>query len=323
MGLRKKKLGERIGAGLVQLKGNEESPQVFSIISGDILSYDYHYDDIYNQLGRFMCFSEYDDNGKIIKKADCCKKYKKRQDRVIVPVIHYEGKKKTYRKLADAKVKYLSITSYKYNDLCKQLDEAGVDFDDCNVDILLKCEDEKRGKISFDVIDSEEGALWREDEEMKKMVKEALVTWEDDVMASLPVTYTPEEFNRLIAEAEAEGEAPEGVEEADSEIPKKKKSSEKTKAKVEKDLDDEFDDEEDEEDETPKKKKKKSVKEQIEEEDFDNSDLDDDDEEEDEDDLDDSEDEEDEDESPKKKKSKKKSDEDDEDDDLDEDEDDD
>jgi hypothetical protein len=309
MGLRKKKLGERIGAGLVQLKGNEETPQVFSIISGDILSYDYHYDDIYNQLGRFMCFSEYDDNGKIIKKADCCKKYKKRQDRVIIPVIHYEGKKKTYRKLADAKVKYLSITSYKYNDLCKQLDEAGVDFDSCNVDILLKCEDEKRGKISFDVIDSDEGALWREDDEMKKMVKDALETWEDDVMASLPVTYTPEEFNRLIAEAEAEGEAPEGVEEADSEIPKKKKSSEKTKAKVEKDLDDEFDDEEDE-DETPKKKKKKSVKEQIEEEDFDNEDLD----EEDEDDTDDEEDEDEEDESPKKKKSKKKSDDEDEDD---------
>lgn len=297
MGLRKKKLGERIGAGLVQLKGNEETPQVFSIISGDILSYDYHYDDLYNQLGRFMCFSEYDDNGKMIKKADCCKKYKKRQDRVIVPVIHYEGKKKTYRKLADAKVKYLSITSYKYNDLCKQLDDAGVDFENCNVDILLKCEDEKRGKISFDVIDSDEGALWKEDSEMKKMVKDALETWEDDVMASLPVTYTPEEFNRLIAEAEAEGEAPEGVEEADSEIPKKKNKP--SKAKVEKDLDDEF---ESDEDEIPKKKKKKSVKEQIEEEDFDNSDLD-----EDEDDLesdidDESDPDEDEEETPKKKK---------------------
>lgn len=254
MGLRKKKLGERIGAGLVALKGNEETPQVFSIISGDILSYDYHYDDLYNQLGRFMCFSEYDENGKLIRKAECCKKYKKRQDRVIVPVIHYEGKKKTYRKLADAKVKYLSITSFKYNDLCKQLDEAGVDFDDCNVDILLKCEDEKHGKISFDVIDSDEGALWREDAEMKKMVKDALETWEDDVMASLPTSYTEEEFNRLIAEAEAESEAPEGVESADSDIPKKKK---KTKEKVEKELDDEFEDED--EDETPKKKKKKVV----------------------------------------------------------------
>lgn len=295
MGLRKKKLGERIGAGLVQLKGNEESPQVFSIISDNILSYDYHYDDVYGQLGRFMCFSEYDENGKMIKKADCCKIYKKRQDRVIIPIIHYEGKKKTYRKLEDAKIKYLSITSYKYNDLCKQLDEAGVDFEDCNVDILLKCEDEKRGKISFDVIDSEEGALWRENSDMKKMVKEALATWDEDIMASLPVSYKPEEFKRLIAEAEEANEAPEGVEAADSEIPKKKKKKveddeevKPSKKKVEQDLEDEFDDEDEDEEDTPKRKKK-SVKEQIEEEDFDNSDLDDEDdledEDEDEDDL--------------------------------------
>lgn len=317
MGLRKKKLGERLGAGLVQLKGKEDSPQVFSILSGDVLSYDYHYDDIYNQLGKFMCFSEYDENGKMVKKADCCKKYKKRQDRVVLPVIHYEGKKKTYKKLADAKVKYLSITSYKYNDLCRQLDDAGIDFDDCNADILLRCEDEKRGKISFEVIDSEEGAFWRasENKEMQKMVKDALETWEDDVIATLPAEYSPEEFKRLIAEAEAESEAPDGVEEPDSDIPKKKKDK-SSKAKVEKDLDDEFDDE----DEDEKPRKKKSVKEQIEEEDFDNSDLDDEEEkpkkkkkveeedddlEDDDEDLDDEDLDDEEEEAPKKKKKKK------------------
>lgn len=326
MALRKKKLGERIGAGLVQLKGNEETPQVFSIISGDILSYDYHYDDLYNQLGRFMCFSEYDDNGKITHKADCCKIYKKRQDRVLVPVIHYEGKKKTYRKLADAKIKYLSITSYKYNDLCKTLDDAGVDFDNCNVDLILKCEDEKRGKISFDVIDSEEGALWREDKEMKKMVADAMETWEADIVASLPVEYTPEEFNRLLEEAREAGAAPEGVEEADGienprkrrALEEKKKNSEIAKKKKAKSLDeDEFDDEDDEE-ETPKKKKK-SVKEQIEEEDFDNEDLDDLEE-----DIDDEdEDEDDEEEEVKPRKKKKQVEEDDEDDDDLDDEDDD
>lgn len=310
MALRKKKLGERIGAGLVQMKGSEDTPQVFSVVSDNILSYDYHYDDVYQQLGRFMCFSEYDENGKLVKKAACCKMYKKRQDRVLVPVIHYEGGKKNYRKLADGKVKYLSITSYKYNQLCKELDDAGVDFADCDVDILLKCEDEKRGKISFEVLSSD-GALWKEDEDMQKLVKDAMSTYEEDIMASLPVEYSPEEFARLIAEAEEEGQAPDGVEtpnkSSKSDIPKKKK----TKEKVEKDLDDDLDDEDEEE--IPKKKKK-SVKEQIEEEDFDNDDLED---EEDEDEVE--EDEEEEEYEPPKKKKKRPEPEDDEDEDEDDD----
>ena len=270
MGIRKKKLGERIGAGLVQLKGDDQRPQVFSLIGGDVLSYDYHYDDIYNQLGRFMCLSEYDDNGKMVKKAECCKVFKKRQDRVLIPVIAYEGTKKNYRKMNEAKIKYLSITSYKYNDLLKNLDDAGVDFDDANVDILLKSEDSSRGKISFDVIDDDQGALWRDDEEMTKMVKDALETWEDDIKASLPNEYSKEEFLRLIEEAKETAEAPEGVEDPDD-IPRKKKS----KKKIERDLDDSL---EDEEDEKPVKKKKKSVKEQLKDEEFENDELDDEDE---------------------------------------------
>ena len=295
MGIRKKKLGERIGAGLVQLKGDDQRPQVFSLIGGDVLSYDYHYDDIYNQLGRFMCLSEYDDNGKMVKRAECCKVFKKRQDRVLIPVIAYEGTKKNYRKMNEAKIKYLSITSYKYNDLLKNLDDAGVDFDDANVDILLKSEDSSRGKISFDVIDDDQGALWRDDEEMTKMVKDALETWEDDIKASLPNEYSKEEFLRLIEEAKETAEAPEGVEDPDD-IPRKKKS----KKKIERDLDDSLDDE-DEEDEKPVKKKKKSVKEQLEDEEFDNDELDD------------------EDEKPKKKKKKQVVEEEDLDEDLDED----
>ena len=166
--LKKKKLGERIGGGLIPLKGNDEVAQVFSIVSDDIFSYVYHYDDVYETLGKFMCLSEYDEDGKIVKKADCCKLFKKKTERVIIPVIHYEGKKKNYRKMAEGKFKYLSITSYKYTQLCKDLEDAGVTFEDCNVDILLKSEDANRGKISFEVIDSEDGAFWREDEDMVK-----------------------------------------------------------------------------------------------------------------------------------------------------------
>ena len=106
--LKKRKLGERIGGGLLQLKGNDETPQVFSIVSGDIFSYVYHYDDVYETLGKFMCLSEYDDDGKMVKKADCCKLFKKKTERVVIPVIHYEGKKKNYRKMSEGKFKYLS-----------------------------------------------------------------------------------------------------------------------------------------------------------------------------------------------------------------------
>ena len=294
--LKKKKLGERIGGGLIPLKGNDEVAQVFSIVSDDIFSYVYHYDDVYETLGKFMCLSEYDEDGKIVKKADCCKLFKKKTERVIIPVIHYEGKKKNYRKMAEGKFKYLSITSYKYTQLCKDLEDAGVTFEDCNVDILLKSEDANRGKISFEVIDSEDGAFWREDEDMVKQVKEALKTWEEDVAATLPTEYASvKDFLEAVEDAKEMDSKPEGVEDAeDDDIPKKKKKSEEskpTKKKVEKELEDDLDEEdEDEEEETPKKKKKKSVKEQIEEEDFDNEELDEDDEEdedeEDEDDLD-------------------------------------
>ena len=294
--LKKKKLGERIGGGLIPLKGNDEVAQVFSIVSDDIFSYVYHYDDVYETLGKFMCLSEYDEDGKIVKKADCCKLFKKKTERVIIPVIHYEGKKKNYRKMAEGKFKYLSITSYKYTQLCKDLEDAGVTFEDCNVDILLKSEDANRGKISFEVIDSEDGAFWREDEDMVKQVKEALKTWEEDVAATLPTEYASvKDFLEAVEDAKEMGSKPEGVEDAeDDDIPKKKKKSEEskpTKKKVEKELEDDLDeDDEDEEEETPKKKKKKSVKEQIEEEDFDNEELDEDDEddedEDDEDDLD-------------------------------------
>ena len=281
--LKKRKLGERIGGGLLQLKGNDETPQVFSIVSGDIFSYVYHYDDVYETLGKFMCLSEYDDDGKMVKKADCCKLFKKKTERVVIPVIHYEGKKKNYRKMSEGKFKYLSITSYKYTQLCKDLEDAGVTFDDCDVDILLKSEDAGRGKISFEVIDSEEGALWREDEDMKKQVKEALKTWEEDVTATLPTEYSSiEDFEEAVEEAKEMGKKPEGIEDVEEDdIPKKKKKSSEeepkaTKKKVEKELEDDLDDSESEEDEdeTPKKKKK-SVKEQIEEEDFDNEELED------------------------------------------------
>lgn len=301
MALVKKKLGDRVGANLIQLKGNDESPQIFSIVSEDVLSYCYHYDDVYQQMGKFMCMSEYDENGKMIKKADCCKIFKKKQDRVLLLVISYEGNKKRYRQYADGKIKYLSITSYKYNDLCKQLDDAGISFEDAAngaCDIVLKAEDASHGKISFDVIDSDEDALWKETPELKKLVKEAQETWEDDILGSLPAEYTKEEFLRLVEEAKEAGEAPEGVEEAEDDIPKKKKSKEvtKSKKKVEKELDDDLDEEDisDEEDEPTPKKKKKSVKEQIEEEDFDNEELDSDEE----------------DETPKKKKKQKELDED-------------
>ena len=274
--IKKKKLGERVGGCLMALKGVDDQSQVFSIVSDDILSYVYHYDDIYKSLGKFMCISEMDDNGKVTKKAACCKLFKKRQDRVILPVIHYEGSKKSFRKIEEGRFKYLSITSFKYNDLCKQLDEEGVDLSDLEnsaVDIILKAEDADKGKISFSIIDSEEPALWTTNKVMKKQIAEALETWEEDIIASLPNEYTEEELERLIEEAKEEQEAPEGVEEPEdnkkaskSDIPKKK-----SKAKVEKDLDDDLDDTdtgEDEEDETPKKKKK-SVKEQIEETDYD------------------------------------------------------
>ena len=330
MAIKKKKLGERVGGGLMALKGIDDQSQVFSIVSDDILSYTYHYDDVYESLGKFMCISEMDDNGKVTKKAKCCKLFKKRSDRVILPVIHYEGKKKNYRKLEEGKFKYLSITSFKYNDLCKQLDEAGVDLNDLEksgVDIVLKSEDAAHGKISFQVIEDGEPALWTTSKEMKKEINEALETWEEDIMASLPNEYSEEELERLIEEAKEEKESPEGVEKPSkvekTDIPKKK-----SKTKVEKDLDD---DDEDDEDEKPKKKKK-SVKEQIEEEDFDNEELDDEDEDDDlddedeDDDLDDEdldddededddeddededldEDDEDEDEKPKKKKKSKK-----------------
>lgn len=318
--IKKKKLGERVGGGLMALKGVDDQSQVFSIVSDDILSYVYHYDDIYNSLGKFMCISEMDDNGKVTKKAACCKLFKKRQDRVILPVIHYEGSKKSYRKIEEGKFKYLSITSFKYNDLCKQLDEEGVDLSDLEnsaVDIILKAEDASKGKISFSIIDSEEPALWTTNKAMKKQIAEALETWEEDIIASLPNEYTEEELERLIEEAKEEQEAPEGVEEPEdnrkkaskSDIPKKK-----SKAKVEKDLDDDLDDtdSEDEEDDIPKKKKK-SVKEQIQETDYDSEDdsddlLDD----EDEDSLEEEEDLE-EDETPRKKKKRVISDEDDED----------
>lgn len=290
---KKKKLGERIGGGLLQLKGNDEQAQVFSIVSSDIFSYVYHYDDVYETLGKFMCMSEYDDDGKMIKKADCCKLFKKKTERVILPVIHYEGKKKNYRKMADGKFKYLSITSFKYTQLCKELEDAGVTFEDCDVDILLKSEDAGRGKISFEIIDSEEGALWREDEDMKKQVKDALKTWEEDVAATLPTEYASiEDFEEAVEEAKEMGKKPEGVEEAEDDIPKKKKKSsdepKATKKKVEKELEDDLDETEplDEEDETPKKKKK-SVKEQIEEENFDNEELEEDELEDEETDLDD------------------------------------
>lgn len=307
--IKKKKLGERVGGGLIALKGVDDQSQVFSIVSDDILSYVYHYDDIYNSLGKFMCISEMDDNGKVTKKAACCKLFKKRSDRVILPVIHYEGSKKSYRKIEEGKFKYLSITSFKYNDLCKQLDEDGVDLSDLEnsaVDIILKAEDASKGKISFSIIDSEEPALWTTNKAMKKQIAEALETWEEDIIASLPNEYTEEELERLIEEAKEEQEAPEGVEEPEdnkkaskSDIPKKK-----SKAKVEKDLDDDLDDTGEEEDETPKKKKK-SVKEQIEETDYDSSeDSDDllDEEDEDTESLDEEEDLEEEYETPKKKK---------------------
>ena len=304
MAIRKKKLGDRIGAGLVQLKGNDESPQIFSIVSDDVLSYTYHYDDIYQQLGKLMCMSEYDENGKIVKKAECCKIFKKTQERVLLLVIHYEGSKKKYRQYAEGKVKYLSITAFKYNDLCKQLDDAGISFEDAAhgaCDIVLKAEDAAHGKISFDVIDSDEQALWKETPELKKLVKEAQETWEEDIMASLPNEYSEEELLRLIEEAKEAGSAPEGVEDPDvSDIPKKKKSKDKPSKKVEKDLDDDLDESDIDDEEEKPVKKKKSVKEQIEEEDFDNEDLD-------------------EDETPTKKKNKKKIEEDD---DLDEDDDD-
>ena len=311
--IKKKKLGERVGGGLMALKGVDDQSQVFSIVSDDILSYVYHYDDIYNSLGKFMCISEMDDNGKVTKKAACCKLFKKRQDRVILPVIHYEGSKKSFRKIEEGKFKYLSITSFKYNDLCKQLDEEGVELGDLEnsaVDIILKAEDASKGKISFSIIDSEEPALWTTNKAMKKQIAEALETWEEDIIASLPNEYTEEELERLIEEAKEEQEAPEGVEEPEdnkkaskSDIPKKK-----SKAKVEKDLDDDLDDTD--EDETPKKKKK-SVKEQIDETDYDSEDdtddlLDEEDLDEDTEDLE-------EDETPRKKKKRVISDEDDED----------
>lgn len=315
--IKKKKLGERVGGGLIALKGVDDQSQVFSIVSDDILSYVYHYDDIYKSLGKFMCISEMDDNGKVTKKAACCKLFKKRQNRVILPVIHYEGSKKSFRKIEEGKFKYLSITSFKYNDLCKQLDEEGVDLGDLEnsaVDIILKAEDASNGKISFSIIDSEEPALWTTNKAMKKQIAEALETWEEDIIASLPNEYTEEELERLIEEAKEEQEAPEGVEEPEdnkkaskSDIPKKK-----SKAKVEKDLDDDLDDTD--EDETPKKKKK-SVKEQIEETDYDSEDSDDllDEEDLDEDSSLDEEEDLEEDETPRKKKKRVISDEDDED----------
>lgn len=297
---KKKKLGEKIGSGLVALKGNDEHAQVFSIVSDDIFSYVYHYDDVYETLGKFMCLSEYDEDGKMVKKADCCKLFKKKTERVVIPVIHYEGKKKNYKKMAEGKFKYLSITSYKYTQLCKDLEDAGVTFEDCDVDILLKSEDAARGKISFEVIDSEEGAFWKTDDDMKAQVKAALQTWEEDVAATLPTEYASiKDFEEAVEEAREMGSTPEGVEEAEDDIPKKKKKSEETKPttkkKVEKELEDDLDDTDDEDEDEKPKKKKKSVKEQIEEEDFDNEELDDesedDEDDEDEDDLDDEDDE--------------------------------
>ena len=292
--LKKKKLGERIGGGLLQLKGNDEVPQVFSIVSDDIFSYVYHYDDVYETLGKFMCLSEYDDDGKIVKKAECCKLFKKKTERVVIPVIHYEGKKKNYKKMAEGKFKYLSITSYKYTQLCKDLEDAGVTFEDCDVDILLKSEDAGRGKISFEVLDSEEGAFWRTDDDMKAQVKEALKTWEEDVTTTLPTEYASiEDFEEAVEEAKEAGEKPEGVEDVEDDIPKKKKKADKDsdipKKKVEKELEDDLDEEDEDEEEKPKKKKK-SVKEQIKEEDFDNEDLDEDEEDEEDEDEDDLED---------------------------------
>lgn len=284
--LKKKKLGERIGGGLIPLKGNDEHAQVFSIVSDDIFSYVYHYDDVYNSLGKFLCLSEYDEDGKMTKKADCCKLFKKKTERIVIPVWSYDGRKKNYKKIAEGKFKYLSITSYKYSQLCKELEDAGVSFDDCDVDILLKSEDASKGKISFEVIDSEEGAFWRTDDDMKAQVKSALKTWEEDVASTLPTEYASiEDFKEAIKDAEDESSKPEGVEDVEEDdIPKKKKKNKsvdddtpKKKKKIEKELEDDLDEEDslDDEDETPKRKKK-SVKEQIEEEDFDNEELEDD-----------------------------------------------
>ena len=119
MAIRKKKLGERVGNSLTQLKGDDDKPQIFSLVSPDVLSYDYHYDDVFESLGKVMCMSEYDENGKMLKKAECCKIFKKKQERVLLLVISYEGSKKKYRQYGEGKIKYLSITGYKYNDLCK------------------------------------------------------------------------------------------------------------------------------------------------------------------------------------------------------------
>ena len=292
MAIRKKKLGERVGNSLTQLKGDDDKPQIFSLVSPDVLSYDYHYDDVFESLGKVMCMSEYDENGKMLKKAECCKIFKKKQERVLLLVISYEGSKKKYRQYGEGKIKYLSITGYKYNDLCKQLDEAGVDFEDAAngaCDLVLKSEDAAHGKINFEVIDSGEKALWVETPELKDLVKEARETWEEEMMATLPPEYSPEEFKRLIEEAREEareeGKTPEGVEDVGDDIPRKKKKrseddeDETPKKKKSRNLDDNLDeeldsDEEetlDDEDETPKKKKK-SVREQIEEEDFDNFD---------------------------------------------------
>ena len=109
--LKKKKLGERIGGGLIQLKGNDEHAQVFSIVSDDIFSYVYHFDDVYNTLGKFLCLSEYDEDGKMTKKCDCCKLFKKKTERIVIPVWSYDGRKKNYKKIAEGKFKYLKTST--------------------------------------------------------------------------------------------------------------------------------------------------------------------------------------------------------------------
>ena len=118
--IKKRKLGDKISSGIFQLKGDEEKDQVFSIISDDIFQYNYHYDNIYNQLGKFMCNSEFDEDGKVVSQSDCCKMFKC-QERVVIPVIHYEGSRKKYRKLEEGTIKILSISAFKYNQLLKEL----------------------------------------------------------------------------------------------------------------------------------------------------------------------------------------------------------
>ena len=262
--IKKRKLGDKISSGIFQLKGDEEKDQVFSIISDDIFQYNYHYDNIYNQLGKFMCNSEFDEDGKVVSQSDCCKMFKC-QERVVIPVIHYEGSRKKYRKMEEGTIKILSISAFKYNQLLKELDAEGVDIADCDVDILLKCEDSKKQKISFSVI-SGETALWRESEDLSSLVEKSLDNLEDDIIASLPKEYTEEEFLKQLKLAQEADEAPAGVEVDEDETPKKKKliptkSKKTSKDDEEDDLDDEFEnddlDTEEDEDEKPKKKKSK------------------------------------------------------------------